>query len=241
MTEAGGPEQPSELLRSDPPRLGEVELIGRLKPTDSAILYAGRLGAEQVVVALLTNGAETDSFARARFVDALDGAARADGDPVLVWDEDPEIAPWAAVRANDWDDGVKSANTLLAQVTMQASSVEATSATPEFQPHWQGRDEPGRWRVWPLPWPPTLTAASRWTYLASFTLVVAIASIALFIAVKMFEDQPPAPVNPPYPIPTQTPSPPPTPSPTTLPSESPRPTGGPSRTYATNTGNPPFV
>lgn len=47
-----------------------------------------------------------------------------------------------------------------------------------------------------------LSSVGRWTYVASFALVVAIASIALFIAVRLFENQPPAPVGPRFPLPT---------------------------------------
>ncbi len=67
--------------------------------------------------------------------------------------------------------------------------------------------------------------------------MLAIASIALFIAVKVFNDLPPAPVNPPFPTPSI-----PTPSqstPTPTPTPTPPGTGGPTRTLSTNTGNPP--
>src|SRR6478736_9703785 len=101
------------LLRSDPPRLGEIVLSGRLEVTAAGIVYAGVLADQPVAVALLTEGAETDSYARARFSDAvrdarLDGASTA----VVAGEDEPDIAPWVAVRADSWDDGATLAGAL---------------------------------------------------------------------------------------------------------------------------------
>jgi hypothetical protein len=229
------------LLRSDPQRLGDVSLTGRLDVTDAGIVYAGLLAQQPVAVALLNAGAELDSYARARFHDAVrDASTLADDLTVVAAEDDPEIAPWVAVRAESWDDGAKLAVALLAPVTLEHLDPVAPARGPRFRPHWDDRPEPGRWRVWPLPWPSTFSAAGRWTYLASFALVVAIASIALFIAVKLFENQPPAPVPPPYPVPTPT-IPTPSQSPTPTPTPTPTGPGGPSRSHSTGKGGAPFV
>jgi hypothetical protein len=207
MTGTAAPQPgPSErvrpLLRSDPPRLGDIALSGRLEVTDAGIVYAGVLADEPVAVALLTAGAERDSYARARFHDAVRDARLAGTDTtVLAGEDEPEIAPWVAVRAASWADGAKLAGALLAPVTMEHVGPIGTPRGTDFRPHWHPRGGPGRWRAWPLPWPPTLSAAGRWTYLASLGLILAISSVALFIAVKVFEHQPPAPIGPPYPSP----------------------------------------
>lgn len=224
-----GSERVLPLLRNDPPRLGGVTLSGRLEVTDAGVVYAGVLDDQPVVVALLSKGAETDGYARARFHDAVYDARVAGSDTTVVAGEDePEIAPWVAVRADSWDDGAKLAGALLAPVTLQHLAPIGPARGPGFRPHWFDRPGPGRWRVWPLPWPAALTAAGRWTYLVSFGLVLAIASIALFISVKLFEHQPPAPISPPFPAPSLPP-----PSwqpPTITPSPSPTPTPSPSTT-----------
>jgi hypothetical protein len=230
VSQSGASERVMPLLNSDPPRLGDISLSGRLEVTDSGIVYAGVLADQPVAVAMLTRGAETDSYARARFHDAVRDARLAGTDAAVVAGEDePEISPWVAVRADSWDDGAKLAGALLAPVALEHVAPVGTMRGPGFRPHWFDRPGPGRWRVWPLPWPSALSAAGRWTYVASFALVLAISSVALFIAIKLFENQPPAPVNPPYPTPgLPTPSvSPPTPSPSTgTPSPSPHPPGG---------------
>lgn len=226
------------LQRADPSRLGEVTLSGRLEVTDAGIVYAGVLADKPVAVALLTSGAETDSYARARFHDAIAEARHpVDDEGVLAGDDDPDIAPWVAVRADSWDDGAKLAGALLAPVTLEHVAPIGVTRGPGFRPHWSREPGPGRWRVWPLPWPAARTTAGRWTYLASFALVLAISSIALFIAIKLFEHQPPAPVPPPFPTPVvptptvQTP----TPTPSTGPPSRPGPPG------PTGTADPPIV
>lgn len=239
MQHPGGSGAVRPLLRDDPPTIGEVVLTGRLRVTDAGIVYAGTLGGRRVAVALLSAGAETDSFARARFVDAVEECRRAGaGWSMLAAGDEPDIAPWVAVSAESWDGAVSAAAALLAPVTLASSASSASSSSassgavrgPGFLPHWAERQGPGRWRAWPLPWPSAFSLAGRWTYVASFALVVAIASIALLIAVRLFENQPPAPVGPPFPLPTNPPptsEPTPTPTPT---SPSPTPSTGAPRT-----------
>lgn len=229
------------LRRGDPPSIGDAVLIGRLSVSDAGIVYAATLADAPVAVALLTAGAETDSFARARFVDAIaEFHEQVAAAAVVASEDEPDIAPWVAVTAESWADGAATAEALLAPVTLRGLAPVGVVRGPGYRPHWAGRSGPGRWRAWPLPWPSAFSSAGRWTYVASFALVVAIASIALFISVRLFQDQPPAPVGPPYPTPSQpAPTAQPTPPPTTTPAPSPSPSSGGPRTTVTDV--PPIV
>lgn len=233
------------LERRDPPALGGIELTGRLTSTDSGVVYAGRAGGQPVVVVVLTEGAERDSYARARFQQAAGAVSGGGPDGVVAADADVDIAPWVAVRADTWQDGLGAARALLAPVTLEHLPDVGEPAGPVFRPHWAERNGVGRWRLWPLPWPAALTAASRWTYLAAFALMLAIAAIALWIAVRIFEDQPPVPPGPgPGPIPLPTPTSPPTSGPgSPTPTPTPPPTTGPGGTDGTGgtTTAPPIV
>ncbi len=197
----------TSLERNDPRSLGGVALLGRLAASDTGIVYAGRLDGRQVAVALLTDGAETDTYARARFEAARSSLAGSSMVTVAAADSDVDIAPWVALRAESWAAGLATAQALLAPVSLEDVSAMGTHRGPEFRPHWTARRGVGRWRVWPLPWPTAVGAASRWTFVAAFALVLAISAVALFIAVKIFENQPPAPPGPgPGPVPLPTPS-----------------------------------
>ncbi|MBA3233101.1 MAG: hypothetical protein H0T17_03995 [Propionibacteriales bacterium] len=178
------------LRRADPPGLGSVTLTGRLESNNSGTLYVGHLGDDKVVVVLLSAGAETDSYARKRFLDALVELQADCPGRVAQFDDDVDIAPWAAVRADDWDDGLADARALLAPVALEHLEQVGSAAGPDFRPHWFRRHGAGRWRLWPLPWPRRLTQAGWWTFVASFALILAIATLALWISIKVFEDQP---------------------------------------------------
>jgi hypothetical protein len=219
--------QVQPLQRGDPPMLGDVLLRGRLGSSDAGVVFAGQLVDQPVAVVMLSEGAETDSFARARFEaagQALVAAVDADDDTgdVLAFEGSADVAPWFAFAAGDaWADGVGVSRSLLAAATLEDVGPVGEVSGPDFRPHWYQRRGIGRWRVWPLPWPTSLTSAGRWTFVAAFALMVAIASMALWIAVLIFNTQPPAP------RPTQV-------SPTTLPPPAPmtlpRPTIKPSPT-----------
>lgn len=197
----------SGLQRSDPRALGGVELTGRLAASDTGIVYAGHLGDQQVAVVMLTEGAELDSYARSRFEQAQQRLRGSAGSAVVAADTDVDIAPWAALPADTWANGLMAAEALLAPVTLADLPPIGMHRGPEFRPHWASRRGAGRWRIWPLPWPSVLGAASRWTFVAAFALVLAIAALALLIAVKIFQNQPPAPPGPgPGPVPLPTPS-----------------------------------
>jgi len=195
------------LRRLDPPALGGVTLTGRVDVTDSGCLYAGTFGADPVVVVLLSDGAETDSYARKRFYDALRELEAEDPDRVAQYDDDIDIAPWVAVKADNWDVGVAHARALLVPVALEQFEQLGRVAGPDFQPHWSRRNGAGRWRLWPLPWPRSLTQAGWWTFVASFALILAIATLALWISIKVFEDRPrPQPGPGPGPGPNPPPS-----------------------------------
>ncbi|MGH3471408.1 MAG: hypothetical protein ACRDPG_05095 [Nocardioidaceae bacterium] len=194
------------LKRRDPPAIDQIEVTGRLGETTAGIVYSGRIDDQPVAIALLGVGAETDSYARARFYDAIVAAAEADGQVVASSDE-PDIAPWVAVRADSWARGLSTAKSLLAVVTLEDREPIGDVRGPGFRPHWFRSRRPGRWRLWPLPWPVTLTSAGRWTFVAAFALILAIAAIALFIAVKLFDNQPVVPPGPGPQLPIQSPTP----------------------------------
>ncbi len=210
MTEAAADVSVSALQRRDPRSLGGVDLIGRLTATETGVVYAGRFQGRPVAVVMLLAGAESDTYARARFERSKNQLAAT----VVAADADVDISPWAALRADSGDEGLAAACGMLAAVTLEHVPPVGAHAGPQFRPHWAARREVGRWRIWPLPWPASLTSASRWTYVAAFALVLAIAALALLIAVRLFENQAPAPPGPgpgPVPLPTQgSPSPSPT-------------------------------
>ncbi|MBA2774038.1 MAG: hypothetical protein H0U36_08330 [Nocardioidaceae bacterium] len=228
----------SALTRRDPPALGAVTIRSRLESNDAGVVYAGEYGDQPVVVVLLGEGAEADSYGRKRFHDALNKLIERDPDQVVQFDDDVDIAPWVALRADNWDQGLAAGTALLAPVTLSHVEQLGTATGPDFRPHWFRRNGTGRWRLWPLPWPRSLTQSGWWTFVAAFALIVAIAALALWIAIKIFENSP-APQQGPGPAPG--PNPPPQPSTsgptTTTPGPRPGPTGPP----ATGQPIPPIV
>ncbi len=243
---------PTPLEPGDPPLLGAARLTGRLDASDSGTVYAAELDGELVAVVLLSAGAETDSYGRARFEQAVREASDVAGSAVIGYDDDAELAPWAVVRSDSEGAGMRAAMALLAPVTLADVAPVGAVSGPGFRPHWLDRGGHGRWRVWPLPWPHTLGAAGRWTFLAAFALVLAIASIALWISIQVFHSQPPAPRPGPGPVPgpitrptpsLSTPSPTTSQAPTRDTSPPPQPTGpgGPSSGLPTATSVPPIV
>jgi hypothetical protein len=238
MTDTRPALEPGRLRRGDPPQLGELVLVGRLGSNDAGHVYAARAGRQLAAVVMLGAGAEADSYGRARFLRSIETAEADPEHPVLAMDTDPDVAPWVAIAVPSWDVGHRLGKELLAPVVLDDVPHTLSVAGPAFRPHWYRRIGVGRWRVWPLPWPSALTSVGRWTYLASFALVLLIASMALWIAVKIFEDQPPTPPPPPAPIPPgpTPPSPTETPTPSTPSDFGPR-TPGPSG----DTSIPPIV
>src|SRR5262245_53290645 len=94
--------QPTPLLRRDPPAFGDIELIGRLQSHDAGMTYAAHLNGDNVTIVMLSEGADSDSYARARFREATEAL---DGDrPGLIVDREEEVdfAPWVAVASTSW-------------------------------------------------------------------------------------------------------------------------------------------
>ena len=201
------------LLRRDPPALGDVTLTGRLSTDhDAGLVYAGLLAGREVTVVMLSDGAEIDSFARARFREAAATLAETEPDAVVAGDDDDELAPWVALSAPSPAAGRGLSGLLLAAVTLEDRPPVGVVRGPSYRPHWWQRVGVGRWRLWPLPWPASLTSAGRWTFVASFALACAIATLALWLTVQVFQNQPPPPPGPgpgpgPVPPPTATPTP----------------------------------
>lgn len=232
------------LERRDPPMLGAVMIRGRLTSSDAGVVYAGQLIDEPVAVVMLSEGAEADSFARARFEAAAQTLVDEGACDVAALDRDADVSPWVALAAgNTWTEALDACRRLLAAATLDDVVPVGDARGPDFRPHWYRRRGVGRWRVWPLPWPGALGSAGRWTFVAAFVLMIAIAALALWIAIRIFETQPPAPPPPQI---TRTPPPPP---PMTLPKPSTsvpaNPSNGPTQSAPQSTGGatsiPPVV
>ncbi len=213
-------------------------MTGRLDETDSGVVYAGDLDGDLVVAVLLSEGARTDSFGRARFEQSVEDLRAADNKSVLAAESDVEVAPWAVLPARTWGAGLSAAHVLLSSVAMEDIEPLGEVNGPLFRPHWFDRTSRGHWRLWPLPWPSVLTTAGRWTYVAAFGLVVAISAVALYIAVLVFQTQPPSPGKGPGPAPGPLPAP---PTISVTPSPSPSPTLLPTSGLPTATTTPPEV
>lgn len=217
---------PSPLLRRDPPAVGDIVLTGRLAAHDAGMTYAGRRHDDDVTVVMLTAGAEVDSYARARFRQAAGDLEEQRPGVTVAAEEEPDLAPWVAVASTSWGEGLTLGNQLLRAVTLEDRPSIGVVQGPDFRPHWWERVSVGRWRLWPLPWPSRLSSAGRWTFLASFVLVCAIAALALWLTVLVFRNQPP-PAPTPGPGPGPNPPSSPAPSiPTPLPQPLPAPTNG---------------
>jgi hypothetical protein len=196
------------LQLDDPPRIGRYRLLERLLTDDAAVVFRGLTDDRQVAVVLLTAGAHSDAAARGRFRRAVDDLLGRSPESVDDSDFDPEIAPWIAIPllAGQLPETVPE---LLAAVTMrQAVSPASRTAGPDFAPHWHPRHTPGRWRLWPLPWPAVGQAASRAALLWALALVMLLATVAVLIAIWLFHHQPPSRVPLPQnsPIPSSPPS-----------------------------------
>jgi hypothetical protein len=227
-----------------------VLLTARLDADESAVVFAGERDGEPVVAVMLSTGAAADSYARARFRDAVEERQRR-SDDVIEYENDSDFAPWVAISAESYAAGTAAASSMVAAITLADRTTVGSKKGPDFRPHWFRNSRLGRWRMWPLPWPRWLRSVGMWTFSAAFALVLAIATTALVISVLLLRTLPPPPVPPspstgpglpipPIPTPSRT-SPPNTtpgsPTPSTGPSgPSPTPSGPPG-----TTGQPPIV
>jgi hypothetical protein len=216
------------LQPDDPPRIGQYRLLERLFTDDAAVVFRGLDDDRHVAVVLLTAGAHRDAAARGRFSRAVDDLVSRSPESVVDSDFDPEIAPWIALPmlAGRPPDAVPR---LLATVTMRQATVPTSGAPgPDFAPYWHPRHTPGRWRLWPLPWPAVGQGASRAALLWALALVMLLATIAVLIAIWLFRYQPPSRV----PLPENSPV------PSSPPSSGPSPTS-PTNTSPTNSPHSP--
>jgi hypothetical protein len=228
------------LQPDDPPRIGQFQLRERLLTDDAAVVFRGHADDGHVAVVLLTAGAYHDAAARGRFRRAVDDLASRSPESVADSDFDPEIAPWIAIPLLDGR-APDSVQDLLDAVAMRRS-VPPRSPTrgPDFVPHWHPRRTPGRWRLWPLPWPAVGQGASRAALLWALALVMLLATVAVLIAIWLFRHQPPSrvplPQNSPVPTSSSVSGPSPT-TPSNSPSQSPH---SPTPTF-TNSGGQPTI
>jgi hypothetical protein len=236
-TEDVAPAHP--LQPDDPPRIGEFLLRERLLIDEAAVVFRGVADDRDVAVVLLTAGAHNDAAARGRFIRAVDELRRRSPQSVAASDFDPEIAPWIAIPllAGRTPNAVHD---LLSTVTMRPLGARpSTNRGPDFVPHWYPRRTPGRWRLWPLPWPAVGQGASRAALLWALALVMLLATLAVLIAIWLFRHEPPSrvplPQNSPVPSSPSTSGPSPTTPSNTSPTHSPH---SPSPTF-TNSGGVP--
>ena len=68
--------------------------------------------------------------------------------------------------------------------------------------HWWQNIRPGTWRMWPLPWPDRKDRAGWLSLFTSFLLMLLIASVAVLLAILVFQNQQKVP--PPAPVPSST-------------------------------------
>ena len=211
---------------TDPPRIGDFWLDARLVATPSGVAYLAHGGGRQVMLLTLDAGGAGDAGARQRFagevnqlhvdtVVARGGQGqdegrfahrfRDTGDQPVDPSHTP-VAPWTALAYDGSPAAVAEAKRLLHGVDLSLSSYLGQPSGPDYQLHWMDDQQPGAWRVWPLPWPGRADRAGWMTILVSWLLMIVTAALALLIAVLLFQNTPPAP--PPPPLPTnQTPPP----------------------------------
>ncbi len=218
------------LLSSDPPKVGDFWLDARLTAGPPGVAYLAhgpdQSGAQaQLMLVMLADGAACDAAARQRLagevnklhidtVVARGGQGQDDGRLAHRFrgeDNDPvtaglaPLAPWVALAWDGSHGAVAEAERLLRSVDLSATSLIGTPAGPDYRLHWLENSGPGRWRIWPLPWPGRRDRAGWISILVSWLLMILLAALALLIAVLLFQNQPPAP--PPPPIPTSPPPP----------------------------------
>lgn len=264
----------------DPARIGEFWLDGRVVTRPSGTAWLAHSGTDadatehRVILVQLADGAAADRAARERFSGLVNrlhidqvvvrggqeqdegrlGRRFVDRDEPVDPDDLHPIAPWVALAYADDQAVVRTADALLAEVDLLDLPPTGRPSGPDFRLHWIDRDGPGHNRVWPLPWPGRHDRAGWVSILISLGLMLTLATLAVVIAMLLFNDAPPRtppdqaqrtpqsspsasgdetspPPSTPTPSPTPTPDEPTPgePSPTPTP-ESPSPSPGPSET-----------
>lgn len=206
------------LLSTDPPKIGDFWIDARLTATEAGVAYLAHADAEhQVMLVILADGAARDAAARdrlagevnkmsSRTVVARGGQDQDEGRLGHLFrseDDDPvgpdhaPLAPWVALVWDGSPNALAEADRLLRSVDLSASPQLGTRSGPDFSIPWSSDTRPGAWRLWPLPWPGRRDRAGWLPLLASWLLMVLMASTALLVAVLLFRNQPPESPNAP--------------------------------------------
>ncbi|HEY3003813.1 MAG TPA: hypothetical protein VGJ44_15810 [Kribbellaceae bacterium] len=200
------PAQP--LLPEDPPRIGGFWLRGRVSSNAAGLVYAATDDeGRPVALAMMAEGAADDAAARDRFRHAvdqlpedvvLDRNGSYDDDRAL-WVAMPDGRPAAGEAGAPADDGApagvseaarEQAAAVLSAVLMDRIPHVGRWRGPDFLHYWDGRRRPGLFRLWPLPWPAILRAASRLALLFSLLTMMLLMGLAILIAWLLFRNQP---------------------------------------------------
>ncbi|SPF67326.1 hypothetical protein PROPJV5_0336 [Propionibacterium ruminifibrarum] len=200
------------LLPADPPKIGDFWIDARLTATEAGVAYLAHADTEhQVMLIILAAGAAGDAAARDRLagevnkmsadtVVARGGQDQDEGRLGHLFrseDDDPvgpdhaPLAPWVALVWDGSTHALAEADRLLRSVDLSASPQLGTSRGPGFSIPWSSDTRPGAWRLWPLPWPGRRDRAGWVPVLASWLLMILLATTALLITVLLFQNQPP--------------------------------------------------
>ena len=209
------------LLPGDPVRIGDFWIDSRLAESPAGVVYCAHAdGSDPVMLIHLRDGAASDPAARARFsgeinamhIDTVVARGGQDQDEgrmaVRFRDEDDDpivashrpLAPWVALAFSGSPKAVAEAQRVLAAVDLVHTPQLGSPAGPDFQMHWWQNIRPGTWRMWPLPWPGRKDRAGWLSLLTSFLLMLLIASVAVLLAILVFQNQ--QKVSPPAPVPS---------------------------------------
>lgn len=209
----------SPLLPSDPPHIGDFWLDARLHARASGVCYIAHDQANQRVrLTLLSAGAAQDKAARDRFsglvnamhIDNVIARGGQDQDegrlgrrfrepteaPTAA--DDGELAPWVAMPWTRAEREVAEVENLLAEVEL-ANLTQPEAEGPDYEHYWLRNAQPGRTRVWPLPWPGRYTRSGWVSLLISWLLMMVLAALALLIAYLLFRQSDPVPEPQPVP------------------------------------------
>ena len=202
-------------------RVGDFWIDSRLVESPAGVVYCAHAdGSDPVMLIHLRDGAASDPAARARFsgeinamhidtVVARGGQGQDEGRMAVRFrdeDDDPivashrPLAPWVALAFSGSPAAVAEAQRVLAAVDLVHTPQLGSPAGPDFQMHWWQNIRPGTWRMWPLPWPGRKDRAGWLTLLTSFLLMLLIASVAVLLAILVFQNQ--QKVSPPAPVPS---------------------------------------
>nr|WP_316669528.1 hypothetical protein [uncultured Propionibacterium sp.] len=206
------------LLPTDPPKIGDFWIDARLTATEAGVAYLAHADAEhQVMLVILAEGAAGDAAARDRLAGEVNkmssqtvvarGGQGQDGGRLghlfRSEDDDPvgpghaPLAPWVALVWDGSAHALAEADRLLRSVDLSASPQLGASRGPDFSIPWSSNTRPGAWRLWPLPWPGRRDRAGWVPVLASWLLMILVATTALLVAVLLFQNQPPESPNAP--------------------------------------------